>query len=79
VSTDQAPARSGVLTARAWREQSGNLPLRIRVTYGQDHPDGTPAGPPTVVVVDGWDALVDVLGRWYAGLAVPPDSTAATS
>jgi hypothetical protein len=30
-------------------------------------------GPPTVVVVDSWDGLVDVLGRWYAALAVPPD------
>jgi hypothetical protein len=30
-------------------------------------------GPPTVVVVDSWDGLVDVLGRWYTALAVPPD------
>jgi hypothetical protein len=52
--------------------------VRIRVTYGLDRPDGTPDGPPTVVVVDSWDGLVDVLGRWYAALAVPPDPNAAT-
>jgi hypothetical protein len=81
VEPTPAPSRSGVLTARAWPERQAGAPVRIRVTYGVDGPDGTPAGPPRTVVVATREAFLEVVDHWYGDLlepAVPgPDEVSA--